>query len=142
MRILMLSFIVLLAACSSSKKTSEEASLTCVNAFSQYVVGGKEKLDGTTSKTHYQFIFENYQNVASFTNVWIHGEAYAYESFEYENQFYVTVSIYGDNTDNQLSIPQPSFIKNPFVLEYSTFQSKLQYFVLDSVKVKASVKGN
>lgn len=141
MRILILSFIVLLASCSSSKKTNSQASLTCVNAFSQYTVGGKEKLDGTTAKTNYQFIFENYQGI-QFTNVWIYDQAYTFESFEYEKQLYVTVSVYGNNTDNHLEIHKPANIVNPYVLEYSTLQDQLQYFVLDSVKVKLSVKGN
>lgn len=131
--------ILLLSSCVNNKNTTQQnkEDLVLKEAYTQYITGGKESIDGTHSSNNYSFVFEEINDI-EIKAVWINKVAYKFETFDHEGLYYVTVQVYHQNKDNVVEMKLPLHTKSQGVVMYR--KNNENYFLeVPSFEKKSSV---
>ena len=136
----LLMILILLSSCSNGRSLIKDRKnpLVLSEASVQAVTGGKESVDGTHSSNNYLFAFNEVKDI-EINAVWIDKTAYKFESFHYENQFFVSVSVYPNNTDNIVEMKMPFSSKAKAIVMYRK-NNQTHYLEVEEIGVKAAVQ--
>jgi len=138
----LLMILILFSSCSNGRGLikNRKNPLVLNEAYSQYVIGGKESDDGTHSSNNYVFEFNEIEDL-EITGVWIDKTAYKFESFYYEGKFYVSAKVYNNNTSNVVDMKMPFTSKARAIIMYRK-NDKNHYLEVEEITEKSSVNAD
>ena len=140
MKLLFITFIVLLTSCGSTKY-SKSKHLDLVSATQQSFVKGMQNQDGSDSGTHYKMEFSQFEGV-EITHLWIRKSPIEFASFEHEDKMYITATRYSqiDVDINKDKKALPFDYDGKALIEYK-FNDKITYLIVEDFVVKERTTG-
>lgn len=133
----LLLILITLSACAHSKTTAKVKELSLIEARSRSFTSGMQQNDGRDSGTSYNFIFTKPEAVI-FEKVWIYQVSYAFDEFDRDGDYYVTVQVFSGNRDNVLLDKMPLTTKASAVIQYSE-NGETKYFEVAEITEKKEV---